>query len=117
MVLSKEDNLRLNTSCEKLFLSDSLWLTDFNVSTDTRKDSINLAVVWGNKTSKRAYKGDLKSFLFFSSDKKMEFKILPSQFVVADTIWDISKSNQVLIDSSYISVKDLSFDRENQFFG
>ena len=111
---SENDDLRLKTGCDRLYLSDSLWLTDFNISSVTRNDSINLGMVWDSKTGKRLYKGDLKSFLFFSPDKKIEFKILPSQFVVADTVWDISKANNVIIDSSYIAVHDLSFERENQ---
>jgi hypothetical protein len=111
---SHNADLELNTSCDRLYLSDSVWLNDFNVTTTTRDDSINLAVVWDGEIQKRLYKGDLKSFLYFSSDKTIEFKILPSQFVVADTIWTVSKENHVLIDSSYIAVNDLRFERDNQ---
>ncbi|MGZ4055062.1 MAG: translocation/assembly module TamB domain-containing protein, partial [Bacteroidia bacterium] len=111
---SENEDLKLNTSCDRLYLSDSMWLSGFNIKTITRNDSINLAVNWDGKVRDDLYKGDVKSFLFFSADKKFEFKILPSQFVVADTVWDISKDNQVLIDTSYISVNHLSFEREDQ---
>ena len=111
---SENKDLRLSSSCEKLYMTDSLWLTDFNIATTTRADSINIGITWDNKAASRLYKGDLKSFLFFKTGKRVEFKILPSLFVIADTIWNVSKDNQVLIDSSRITIKDLSFEHENQ---
>ncbi|MCW3083014.1 MAG: hypothetical protein JWP12_380 [Bacteroidetes bacterium] len=111
---TSNEELQLNMSGSKLYLSDSLWLTDFTVKTNTRSDSVNLKVDWDNKKTSNLYKGDLSAFLNFNPDKTIEFKIQPSSFVIADSVWDVNKSNQVLIDSSYVIIKDLTFEHKEQ---
>lgn len=108
------EKLELNASCEKLYLTDSLFLNGFNVHADARADSLNLAVDWDNKKTKNLYKGDLTAFLNFHPDKTIQFKMLPSEFVIADSVWDVNKANEVTIDTSYITVKELTFEHKGQ---
>lgn len=110
---STSDKLLFNTGCERLFLSDSTWLTDFKIVTSTQNDSVNLAITWDNKSEKQ-FKGDIAAFLHFDLNSIVKFKILPSTFIMADSVWSISKSNEVVIDSNYITVKDFIFEHSNQ---
>jgi hypothetical protein len=111
---TQNDELQVKMSSDKLYLTDSLWLTDFKINSSTHSDSVTFAMDWDNKTKTRAYKGDIKAFLHFNPGNVMEFKILPSQFVISDSVWDINRANQVLVDSSYITIKDLTFEHDKQ---
>ncbi len=108
-----DDKLDFNMASERLLLTDSLGLTDFGIQTITRSDSVNIEVVWNSRTQ-REYRGDVKSVLNFKSNKIIEFKILPSLIIISDSIWNIDKDNFVAIDTSHISIKELTFENGNQ---
>ncbi len=115
MDLKTNGLMDFETGCARLYTSDSSWLTDFNISTQTHADSVNLALTWDNKT-KNNYKGDIKAFLNIHTDKSIKFKILPSVFIVADSAWAIDKDNEILIDTSHIAVNSVTFEHGNQSF-
>ena len=103
------------TGCKRLYTTDSSWLTDFHFSSQTRADSINIALTWDNKTQNQ-YKGDIKSFVYINPNRVIKFKILPSVFVVSDSAWTIDKDNQILIDSNYVNVNSITFEHGMQSF-
>jgi hypothetical protein len=107
------NGLQFSTACERLYINDSSWLNGFNLTTTTQADSLILAMNWDNK-SKTEYNGDLKALFHFNADKIIELKILPSQFTIADSVWSIAQNNQVIIDSTYITVNELKFEHSNQ---
>ncbi len=104
-----------NSGCSRLYTSDSSWLTDFNIATNTHSDTVNLAINWDNKTQ-NLYKGNINSFLYIAPNKVLKFKILPSEFVISDSAWTINKDNLVEIDSSHITVNSVTFEHNNQSF-
>lgn len=105
--------LQISTGCENLYLSDSTWLRDFNIVTSTDSDSVSLALTWDNK-SKNVNKGDIKALVHFNPKNIIELKILPSQFVLSDSTWEITKTNEIVIDSNYITVKELIVENLSQ---
>ncbi|MES2592056.1 MAG: translocation/assembly module TamB domain-containing protein [Bacteroidota bacterium] len=107
------NDLQINIDCERLYLADSTWLDNLNVSTTTHSDSVNLGVTWNNKT-KNKYEGDIKAFLHFNPNNIIKLKVLPSQFVISDSVWSIDKANEVIIDSSYISANKLILEHNDQ---
>lgn len=106
--------LQLQMSASRFYLTDSLWLTDFTLRSGSHADSVNLAMNWDNQTKTKLYKGDIKAFLHFNPDHVMQFKILPSQFVIADSLWDISRTNEVIVDTSHITINELMFEHGSQ---
>ncbi len=111
---SEKSDFQLTTSCDHLFLTDSIELTDFSISSIIHMDSINLAMNWDNKTQKKLNKGNIKSFVYFAPNKKIEYKIMPSQFILSDTVWSINNTSRLVIDSTTIAVQDLVFEHGNQ---
>ncbi|MCE3278539.1 MAG: hypothetical protein K0S44_730 [Bacteroidetes bacterium] len=111
---TKFKELDVRMTSDRFYLTDSLWLTDLSLNTSTLDDSVNLQVTWDNQAKTKLYKGDLNAFLRFNSDQQIQFKILPSVFVISDSIWDVSKTNEVLVDSSRISIRDLMFEHDKQ---
>ena len=113
-VNAKTNNgLQFSTGCERFYISDSSWLRDFNIVTSTISDSVNLSLTWDNK-SKNEYKGDIKALINFNSNNIIKLKLLPSNFVLSDSAWAISKANEVVIDTNYITVKNIMLEHGNQ---
>ncbi|MEO6904481.1 MAG: translocation/assembly module TamB domain-containing protein [Bacteroidia bacterium] len=110
---STPNQFNLNMNVKRLYLSDSLWLNDFNIATKTHSDSINLGVTWDNK-KQILNKGDINAFFAIKSNNNFEFKIEPSQFIINDSIWNIQKSNNIIFDSTAIIVKDLIVEHNAQ---
>ncbi|MBA3971936.1 MAG: translocation/assembly module TamB domain-containing protein, partial [Bacteroidetes bacterium] len=107
------NNLEFNMGSERILLTDSLGLTDFALQTVTRSDSVNIALLWNSRTE-REFRGDVRSFLVFKPNSVIEFKILPSTIIIADSSWTVDKDNYVLIDTSHIHIKELAFEHEQQ---
>ena len=106
-------DLKFHMLTKRLYISDSIWMNDFDLSTQTYSDSVSLAINWDNKT-KKINKGDIKAFMAVKKAKSFEFKIQPSEFTINDTTWSISKTNEVIVDSTTILVKDLTIEHDAQ---
>ncbi len=113
-VNAKTDHaLQFSTACKFFYFSDSTRLSNFNVVTATNSDSLNLAMTWDNKT-KNKYQGNINALVLFNSDDIIKLKIAPSQIVIADSTWKINKTNEIVIDSNYITVNGLMIENNNQ---
>lgn len=105
--------LQLITACDQLNFSDSVSMNNFVLSTNTLNDSVNISLSWDNKSQKTTV-GEVQAFMHFNSDKTIKFKILPSQFIVSDSVWTVNKTNEIIIDSTFIDVKELMFEHANE---
>lgn len=108
-----QDHLEFGVASERLLLTDSLGLTDFGIQTVTRSDSVDIGIVWNSRTE-REYRGDVKAFLNFKPGNVMEFKVLPSLFIISDSVWSVDKDNYIVLDSSYININKLVFEHAQQ---
>lgn len=107
-------DLMFNINCDRFYISDSSSLSNFQFITSTRADSVNLALLWNNKSSWNEYSGDIKAALYFGAEKRIRLNVLPSHFAVSDSAWSINKPNEVIIDSTHITVRDLLAEHDNQ---
>lgn len=110
---STASQFNLNMDVKRLYLSDSLWLNDFKIATNTQSDSVNLGITWDNK-KQLVNKGDINAFLAIKSNSNFEFKIEPSKFIINDSLWNIQKSNNIIFDSTAVTVKDLIVEHNAQ---
>jgi hypothetical protein len=110
---SANGDLKFDMKTKRLYLSDSVWLTDFNLFTHTHSDSMNLSLMWDNK-SRKINKGDINAFMAVKKPNSFEFKINPSSFIINDSAWTIKNTNNILVDSNFVIVKDLTFNHESQ---
>lgn len=110
---SADKELKLKILTHRLYISDSVWMNDFDVTALTFSDSVNLTINWDNKTEK-INKGDIKAFMAVRKANSFEVKVQPSEFTINDTTWSVKRTNEVLVDSSSIFVKDLALEHENQ---
>jgi hypothetical protein len=110
---TSEQQMEFSMNSERLLLSDSLGLTEFALRTVSRSDSVNIALQWNSRTEQE-FRGDVKSFLHFNPDHSLEFKLLPSLFVIADSTWKVDQDNYIVVDTSYINIHKLTFEHEQQ---
>lgn len=110
---SADKNLQFNILTKRVYISDSVWLNNFVLNSQTYSDSVNLAINWDNNT-KKINKGDIQAFLAVKKANSFEFKILPSAFTINDTTWTVNRTNEVLVDSTSIVVKDFTLEHSSQ---
>jgi hypothetical protein len=113
---SANHDLKLNVDCDRLYWNSTNSIKNFNLSTITRADSLNMVMNWDNKSIPE-YTGDIRAFLHFNSDNVIKLKILPSQFVISDSAWAINQQNEVTIDSNHIVINQLLLEHKEQSIG
>ncbi|HEY4798454.1 MAG TPA: hypothetical protein VII99_05175, partial [Bacteroidia bacterium] len=114
--LPEENKLKFNVTCSKLAFSDSAWIENISLAAAAASDTLNFKLNWKNK-SVQQYSGDIPGYISFAEppnstkggDKPIKLKILPSQVTIADSTWRIDAGNEVVMDSSFISVRNLDF--------
>ncbi|HET6227119.1 MAG TPA: translocation/assembly module TamB domain-containing protein [Bacteroidia bacterium] len=106
-------DLKFDMLTKRVYISDSVWMNDFNLFSQTYSDSVSLAINWDNQT-KKVNKGDIKAFMAVKKANSFEFKILPSEFTINDTTWSVKRSNHALYDSTTIFINDLTLEHESQ---
>lgn len=112
MNATANNTIELKTGAERFYISDSSWLDDFKIVSTAKSDSVDLTIKWDNNPREKT-KGNMKATVLFSPDAVL-FKVLPSEFVVSDSVWVINKYNQVVWDSTAITISDLKLEHDKQ---
>ena len=110
---SQNNQLSFKTFCQRLEFSDSVWIDNISVGTTAARDTMNFKLNWHNTTSQQ-YIGNIPGFISFSEKPKVKIKLLPSIITISDSTWKLDEGNEVVIDSSFISIKNLDFTCGNQ---
>lgn len=111
--VSNEGQLSFSVNCQRLALSDSAWIDSVLITSAIARDTANFRINWHNST-KVKYEGDIPGYVAFSEKPKVKLKLLPSFITIADSSWKLNADNVVVMDSSFISVKNLDFSCGNQ---
>ncbi|MFH1004269.1 MAG: translocation/assembly module TamB domain-containing protein [Bacteroidota bacterium] len=108
MNASSENNaLSFSTTFERFQVSDSIQFDNINFNSRACHDTIGFHLKWNNASQQ--YKGDVPGYIAFSEKPKIKFKFLPSEITIADSIWRINPDNELVMDSSFIAIRDLAF--------
>lgn len=110
---SKSGYLSFGVNCQRFALSDSSWIDSVRITSAIARDTANFRIRWHN-SSVQKYKGDIPGYVSFSVRPQLKLKLLPSVITVADSSWTLNADNEVIIDSSFISVRNLDFECGNQ---
>jgi len=117
---SKNNHLTINTNCQRFSLSDSVWIDSVSINSTMARDTANFQIKWHNNT-KQKYEGDIPGYIAFTPHRSgrvskaiVKLKVLPSVITIADTSWKLNADNEVVMDSTFISVKNLEFVSGNQ---
>ncbi|MBI3503005.1 MAG: translocation/assembly module TamB domain-containing protein [Bacteroidetes bacterium] len=105
---TKNDMLSFNTSIHRIALADSVWIDSVKITSEIKNDSLNFLLNWKNNTAVK-YEGNIPGYVSFAEKPKIKLKILPAIIVLADSVWKINSDNEIVKDSSFISIKNLEF--------
>lgn len=93
---------------QRLQFSDSVWIDSVYFATEAQRDTADFHLLWKNST-KQQYKGSTLGYVAFSEIPKIKIKTLSSEITIADSIWKINPGNEIVIDTSLVSVRNFAF--------
>ncbi len=112
---SEGNHLVFKTNCQRINLADSAWIDHVSIASAISNDTANFAINWDNGTE-HIYKGDIPGFITFSEPSagragkhRVKLKLKPSAVTIADSSWVLKEDNEVVMDSTFIGVKNLNF--------
>ncbi|MCC7303224.1 MAG: translocation/assembly module TamB [Bacteroidia bacterium] len=96
-------------------IRDTLRMDGMRFTTRLFNDTVLIGIDWRNKT-KKANRGDLKLLVNMVEYPKIIGSLLPtdSSLVVEDSLWKISGTNRMVMDSGKIIIDDLVFAHDKQ---
>jgi len=94
-----------DANCYKLFLSDSLWINDVQLSSQIKHDSIFFQAQLQNIKNSPNH-ARLNGLLAFTKGNDILLRILPSEIVVENKPWEINSKNLVDIDTTSYTVNN-----------
>lgn len=110
---TKNNLLAFNATLQRIAFSDSVWMDSVRMASTIEKDSLNFRLNWKNNTTVK-YEGDIPGYISFSEKPKIKLKLLSSSITIADSVWKINSDNEIVKDSSFISIRNLEFICGNQ---
>ncbi len=113
---TSKKELTLNLQTPFFALTDVNPLKNLQIKTSVAKDTVHLSIFWDNLKKTSQYSAAIflnTSFTKNFNSLRTIVDVLPSQTVIADTLWEIPRS-QIQIDSTFIRVKNLKLQHENQ---
>ncbi len=114
--IHSNEKLEINSRADELSFGNNYALSNIQINSDAINNQINTLIFWDNY-EERTYQGEINietNFLPPQNKKpSLTIDILPSNFLLADTVWTISPS-QIKIDSTRIEIDDLSISNKQQ---
>lgn len=111
---TENNSLILSTGSARIQFSDSAWIDNFIIKTVTQKDSLNFSINWNNFKDTANYSADISGHLFFNTIKSIKGKLDKTVITIADSVWTVDPNNQLIIDSTNISISNLYLTTGNQ---
>ncbi len=115
---SNDSIFTIVSGSQSLVLKEEINLENFTIYSHISSDSVNFLTRWNNWDT-LLYKGELKAVTKFtkSSGRKLPLisvNVLPTKVITTDTLWNVN-GGKILIDSSSISVENLSINHDKQY--
>ncbi len=115
---SRIDNLNIITGCSDFELKkndeqDTLTIVmdSLRIVSNIREDSIHYRITWNERDSTSLIGG----YLSFRNSPILDLKLTDFNVMIDKRFWHISPGNLIYIDSTGVSISDLSFRKEEQY--
>ncbi len=105
--------LELTLQSSLVGIKDSMLFKNFNMRISTKNDSSALSVNWANH-SYPDNSGTVKAKVLFGAGPDIRFSFLPSEVVIADSVWVVNSANLVHIDTAHVIVQTVEFSNNRQ---
>ncbi|MFT4594138.1 MAG: hypothetical protein ACI9UR_000443 [Bacteroidia bacterium] len=107
---------QLSVGSERVNITDSIYLSDFEISSYTFNDSLGLEVKWDNKT-KIENAALIKGVASFPKNEEVSFHLEPSKITVAGLDWEVAEGNLIRVDTNAIDFSNFRFLNKTQSIG
>ena len=112
---AQDGKLKINTECNRMHLTDSIWIDKLSFRAVVRADTINYKLTWNNNLTKDNTFGDISGNVSFKDAPKVVIDFNPSNVEINDSIWNISNvNNKIIIDSSAITINNFEINSKGQ---
>ncbi|PLX18463.1 MAG: hypothetical protein C0599_12265 [Salinivirgaceae bacterium] len=118
---NSSDRIHTIVSSHKFNYAGDYALTDLKLNSIVKTDSIDLNVNWDNSiyTDSAIYSGNINTSIYYNEQDTNRFNqfalnLEPSYIVIADTLWNLSKS-RIEVDSSSYRFHDFNIENGYQF--
>ncbi len=104
----RNGKLDVHLKSSQIAVSDSAFFKNFDLDISTKNDSSALQAKWGNH-SHPENSGMVKAKLIFKTGPEIRFSFLPSEVVIADSVWNVNSTNLISIDPSCVYIHNMEF--------
>ncbi len=110
----KDEYINLTTGCDRLYLSDSIFMDSLVFQSKAMNDTVLYSLIWDNRDGIHTGYGDIGGIMKLNSSNKYRIVFNKSELMVTDTLWQIHPDNYIEIDSNYLAIKNFSFTSGSQ---
>lgn len=110
------ETIYITITSDELSYKDSTTVNQVIFNTVTHEDLSNFTIHWDNnkKKNKKEYSADISGNLIFSKDKPLDVQFDESAIVLNDSLYYITEASNVIIDTGYIWIKEVSLKSPTQ---
>ena len=108
----------LTTGCSRLFLSDSLGIDNFVTKLFLQSDSVLYFFNWKDNVNNKIHNsGNISGYASFVNVPEINLAITKSDIIINDSVWKLLDYNSIKIDSSVITINNLTISNGYQTLG
>ncbi len=111
---NKNDNLDFFLGSSSIVLSDSIFINNVLLKGVAHDDSLATQLNWSS-TEFAKNNGTINSIAKITN-KGIDFRLLPSEIYLQDTLWNIGTDNKISIADNKIDINNFKLYRDNQSF-
>ena len=113
---ANNERLNLVVDVDKIYNNDSLYIDNFNITSSVGGDSALTNIVWVNDLISSKNVGDITLKTNFNGFHNVSNRIIDSYVYISDSLWSITPSNEIIIDTGYFAVNDFKIFSTTQSF-
>jgi hypothetical protein len=106
-----ESSMVFNSGCDTLFLSDSLYASNFSFNGNITKDTLHYTVAWNDDSANFA---TIPGYVGFPDKSKIVFHFSNPMISMVDSVWKINNDNLIVHDSSHWDIKSFTISHNSQ---
>lgn len=110
-----ENKYSLELSCNRLMLSDSVWLDNLMLNNTINDDSLSTVLKWENKDSDKKNKGWIEGITHFHGAQKFDIRFLDSFVFINDILWQVNSDHIVKIDSTSYDIDNFIVFKDKEY--
>ena len=115
-------SLNLKMECSEINMSEAeisdtsvRRIEQFRLLASASGDSIRFGITWDDNENPDHYKGDINGAVSFKENPRLLVRIDNAAITINDTVWNSIPDNLVIIDSSYLEVRNIGLSNKNKY--